>query len=377
MTKNTPEQASLDFLTTLRSQYEYALIEANTKAGYFREQLAHVNALLLNQLLPSGQVQPLQAQGDSVAPVLALNLQIAALAERSTPLSLTEAQASPAATSNASISKPRPQKRTFIKAISKTEKPKSKRNSLALLPVYQGLQKREAIAKVLNAERNQEVTIDGVVQLLYGNLSAAEHKAERLRMKTALFQGVKQGMWRKATTPSSYFVGSLKGQGRKVTQEKSATKLSKAITTSAPAKSIQLATPKQAKKVSSKSSAKVSNVRAATALGKRNSLALLPEFAGLKKLDAIRLVLEKHPGEVLHQDTIIKLLYGDLSFKDLKEERVRIKTALLTGVKNKRWEKSPIPSSYFLSAETVQSKPKTPIKTVRSRSSAKARRSQK
>jgi hypothetical protein len=43
--------AITDFLITLKSQYEQALSEVETKASHLREQLSHVNALLLNQLL--------------------------------------------------------------------------------------------------------------------------------------------------------------------------------------------------------------------------------------------------------------------------------------------------------------------------------------
>jgi hypothetical protein len=43
-----------DSLIALKSQYERSL----TEASHLREQLSHVNALLLNQLLPSNGVAP-------------------------------------------------------------------------------------------------------------------------------------------------------------------------------------------------------------------------------------------------------------------------------------------------------------------------------
>jgi hypothetical protein len=407
MTANTSEQTSLDLLISLKSQYEYALTEANSKSVYLREQLAHVNALLLNQLLPSNQLQPLQTKVDT-APTLALSAQIEALGDQSVFPSLTVAEPV-LAINNARASKSRAQKQTSTKATPKSAKanskrnvvggpdrptatarpPKrekiaaSKRNSLTPLPTYQGLRKLDAIAQVLEAERNQEVTIDSVVQSLYGNLSAAEHKAERLRMKTALFQGVQKGFWQKsATTPSSYFTGSLKGQGRKTAKGGTAAKSSKEIPTSGTTQTSQAIDSKTVKSVAqrgakaSKAAAKPKAATTTTAK-KRNSLPLLPAYAAMKKLDAIGIVLEKNRNEVLHHDTIIQMLYGDLSLADLKAERVRIKTALLTGVKDKRWEKSPLPSSYVLRSGTAASKPKSSIKTVKARSSAKARLSKK
>jgi hypothetical protein len=381
MTANTPEQTSLDLLISLKSQYEYALTEANSKSGYLREQLSHVNALLLNQLLPTRSLKPLLPRVDSIAPTLAISAPIEPVEDQpvSTPsLTVTEPISVP---NNVPVSKPRTQKRTASKSIPKAEKAStSKRNSLTPLLAYQGLKKLDAIAQVLEAARNQEITIDSVVQTLYGNLSAAEHKAERLRMKTALFQGVQKGMWKKATTPSCYFIGSLKGQSRPTAKGAKAAKASKAIATPVVTEPVQLKPSKPSKPKQAKA-AQVSKAKLATTApgSKRKSLPFLTAYAGMKKLDAIEIVLKKNPGEVLHHDTIIKVLYGDLSLEDLKDERVRIKTALLKGVKDGRWAKSSTPSSYFLKSETAASKSKaaTSIKTMKPRSSAKARPSKK
>jgi hypothetical protein len=333
MTENTSEQTSLDLLITLKSQYEYALTEANAKAVYLREQLAHVNALLINQLIPSSG-QPVQTHVTDSAPTLALSAQVETFSsDFPTQLSSLEVAEPILVTSDAPVSKPRTQKRAASKASPKSAKLSGKRNSLPLLPAYQGLRKLDAIAQVLKAEAGQEVTIDSVVQRLYGDLSAAAHKAERLRMKTAMFQGVKKGFWQKATTPSSYLVASAKRKnaGRRTAKAEEAIALTPA------------SLPNKAK-------AKPGPTAGAS---KRNSLPLLPIYKDMKKLDAIGVVLENYRGEVLHHDTIIQMLYGDLSPTELKAERVRIKTALLTGVKNKRWEKAPKPSSYFLRSESA------------------------
>jgi hypothetical protein len=375
MTANTPEQTSLDLLISLKSQYEFALTEASSKAVYLREQLAHVNALLLNQLLPSSPLKPLQAQVEAIPP-LAVSAQIETVKEKPvlTPSTVTESISTP---DSATVSKPPAQKRPSTKGASKGEKVASKRNSLPLLPAYQGLLKLDAIAQALEAEREREVSIDAVVQTLYGNLSAAEHKAERLRMKTALFQGVKKGLWQKSSTPSHYFIGSLTGQGRKTAKGSSTAKSNKEIATLDTTEVVPASNPPKTSSVSpSPRGSKAKSPKPGTT-SKRNSLPLLPEYAAMKKLDAIAMVLEKNRGEVLHHDTIIQMLYGDLSLADLKDERVRIKTALLTGVKNKRWQKSPIPSSYLLKSGSAASISKSPIKTVKPRSSAKARSAKK
>jgi outer membrane biosynthesis protein TonB len=80
----------------------------------------------------------------------------------------------------------------------------------------------------------------------------------------------------------------------------------------------------------------------------------------MTKLDAIATVLEQNLGEVLHQDTIIQMLYGDLSLEELKKERVRMDTLLRNGVKNNKWKKAPVPASYVLEATAAGAKPKRP-----------------
>jgi hypothetical protein len=92
---------------------------------------------------------------------------------------------------------------------------------------------------------------------------------------------------------------------------------------------------------------------------KRISLMVLPAYEGLTKLDAIATVLEKNLGEMLHQDTIIQMLYGDLSLEDLKKERVRMDTCLRNGVKVHKWKKAPVAARYVLESAAA-GKPKRP-----------------
>jgi hypothetical protein len=99
---------------------------------------------------------------------------------------------------------------------------------------------------------------------------------------------------------------------------------------------------------------------APAAAKKRDSLTVLPAFEGMTKLDAIAKVLEQNLGEVLHQDTIIQMLYGDLSLEELKKERVRMDTCLRNGVKANKWKKAPVPASYVLEAPAASAKPKRP-----------------
>jgi hypothetical protein len=74
----------------------------------------------------------------------------------------------------------------------------------------------------------------------------------------------------------------------------------------------------------------------------------------MMKLDAIAAVLGQNLGEVLHQDTIIQMLCGNLSLEDLKKERVRMDACLRNGMKIYKWKKAPVAASYVLEASATK-----------------------
>jgi hypothetical protein len=303
-----------DSLIALKTQYERSLTEANTKASHLREQLSHVNALLLNQLLQGNGVVPQQTQSaadvpvEAIAPAPAKFLAISPAAEASTPIPKTKATLKPKAAPEPSLVS-------------------GKRNPRPLLPAYQGLTRLEAISQLLQTTPGQDVTTEQVSERLFGKLSAAELKVERKSLNTQMYQGVVRKLWQKGTAPGSFTISAL-------TSSKSAQPTFKApvMKANAPVK----------------------------ATAKRKSLTLLPAYAELSKGDAIAQVLGQYPGEVLHHDTIIQTLYGDLSLEELKAERTRIKTALLTGVKDGKWQKASVPSIYFLGDTAEGAKRKRP-----------------
>jgi hypothetical protein len=303
-----------DSLIALKSQYEQALTNTDTKAILLREQLSHVNALLLNQLVPT------KAHIKSAEPALILEEADAQVERLALASAVIEAPAS-------DTPKPKKANTRKPKATAEPALASGKRSTRQLLPAYRGLKRLEAIAQLLQTTSGQGVTADQVSEGLFGPLSAVDHKAERKSLNTQLYKGQSLNLWQKGTAPGTFMIGA-----------------------STPSESAQL-TPK----------ARTPKAKApATTSAKRKSLPLLPTYAELSKGDAIAQILGQHPGEVLHHDTIIQTLYGDLSPEDLKEERVRIKTALTTGVKAGKWKKAPVPSSYFLGELEAGAKPKRP-----------------
>jgi hypothetical protein len=314
MPRSIPAQDLTDSLIALKSQYERSLSQATTNASHLREQLSHVNALLLDRLLPSNRVAPQQTQSGSDVPVEAI-----------APSSAQTLADSPAAEAPAS-DRPKP-KTSDHKPKAAPEAEPGKRNPRPLLPAYRGMTRLEAIAQVLQTTPGQDVTTEQVSERLFGKLSAAEHKAERKSLNTQLYKGHILKLWQK---------GAVRGTFR---VEAPTTNNSTRPTPKAPATKAK---------------------SPATTAAKRKSLTLLPAYAELSKGDAIAQVLTAASGEVLHHDTIIQTLYGDLSPEEFKAERTRIKTALLTGVKDGKWKKAFEPSSYFIKAPATAAKPKRP-----------------
>jgi hypothetical protein len=304
-----------DSLIALKTQYERSLTEATTKASHLREQLSHVNALLLNHLLPSNGVVPQLAQGAVEVSVI----------ETIAPASAQSVAASPAAEAPVS-DRPKPKASPRkAKATAEEALASGKRSTRPLLPAYRGLTRLEAIAQLLQTTPGQDVTTDQVSEGLFGKLSAADHTAERKSLNTQTYQGVVRELWQKGTKTGTFLASA-----------------------SAPSKSAE----------STKAPATEAQAPATTA-SKRKSLTLLPAYAELSKGEAIAQVLTAASGEVLHHDTIIQTLYGDLSPEVLKEERIRIKTALLTGVRDGKWQKASVPSSYFIKTTVASPKAKS------------------
>jgi hypothetical protein len=344
MTVSSPEQTLVNNLITLKTQYEQALTEADTVSAHYREQLSHVNALLLNQIGSANGLAPFQTHIKSAEPILDA---IAALQESTDINRLTLAPAktiaevSPTPTEIA----PKPkQAKAQIKA--QTSPAVGGRTPRELLPIHQGLKRLDAIAKVFQDHQGQEVTIDTLTEQLFGNLSTEAHKAERLKLRTLLYQGEQRGLWTKGDAASTYVIKtSGQATAKTVAQPKAkATKVAAKVAAKAADTRAQAKAPKAAPVL--------------TTTKKRISLPLLSSFDGMTKLEAITSVLEKNRGEILHHDTIIQSLYGDLDLEELKAERVRIKTALLGGVKNEKWQKASVASSYFLPEASAGAKSK-------------------
>ena len=127
-----------------------------------------------------------------------------------------------------------PAKRSTTKAKATKLQSSKVRNSLPLQQAFKGLQKHEAITAVLEKHRGTALHQDAIIEMLYGQLSPEEFKAERPRTKTALQAGVKTKKWQKSRKPACFQLPkTTKPAATKKTEPKA--KVSKTVAEKAPA----------------------------------------------------------------------------------------------------------------------------------------------
>lgn len=352
MTEKTSNQSLVDNLVALKAQYENELTEAGSKATYYKDQLVHLNALLLDRLLPSQELRTVQPQIEKPAPALVA----------------TTSDESP----NDRPSLPPASKKTLSTAKTDSQAPAS-RVSLPFLPKYQGKKKLEAIGEVMQSYVGEVLHQDTIIQLLFGDLSPAALKTERLRMKTALLQGVKKGFWSKAPKPSSYILKASKAKSESTAtsaaKPKAAPKAAAAKRKVAPAKSASPVRQGKAPRPAAKASKPVAKrtpargraAKANQAPGQspRIILPMNSDFTGLSKIEAVEKVMAENAGKPVHIDTIIDRLFGTLSSAEAKAEKGRMKDVMNRGRDRKLWNKAPAPLSFVMTASSAGSAPKS------------------
>ena len=321
-------------LTELRRQYEKIVAQSTYQIAEAKAQLDHIDALLVDGLLQKEERPEVAVE---MSP-LELSTLVSAVETAFVPSELS-AVTPPAPT-------PAPTAKARAKTTPQAESLQADRTPRQLQPAYEGLTRFDAIAQALQTTAGQEMKIDTLAEKLFGELSAAERKIERKRLNTLLYNGEKKGLWQKGQSPSSYLMTKSK------------------------AAEMQHAAAEVAKPEAPTASASIPETTVATSTSSRGSLSLLPEFAGMNKLEALSKVLNDQAGHVLHQDSIIQLLYGDLSPEVIKKETRKLRASLFQGVNKGLWQRAPKqPSSYLMKA----SKSRKAKDTIESSSSAPAK----
>ena len=286
-------------LLELRRHYESIIDSSKSQGTDVSELLQHIDELLLSELIRTQALNVSQAQPTPQNPS----------ALPSAPPAVSTESATPSKTDSESITK--------VKSPPETT---SDRTPRELQPAYAGLKRFDAITQALQKTPSQEVTTNRLIEELFGSLSPSEQKSEQKRLNTLLYNGEKKGLWQKGTAPSSYQIS-------KTSAIKTAPKPTAEPTTS----TAEPPAPTQS-----------------SATTRAGQLQLLPEFEGMSKLTAISKVLSDHAGQVLHQDRIIELLYGELSPEVLKAETKKLRASLFQGASRGLWDKAPRQLSSYL-----------------------------
>jgi hypothetical protein len=313
-------------LIELRRHYENIVSQSEYQVAQAKEQLAHIDAQLVNGIL---QAQELPVLETTISPTLKPASPIPVLSAQA-EASETRTELEPDEDVEDFLARAKP---SSSRKAAPAAAPVAQGNRIPrpLLPAYQGLKRLEAIAQVLQSTPSQEVTIDSLSQALFGDLIASDRALERKRLYTLLYQGEKRGLWEKGKSPYSYLMGDSK-----TTEDLQTTP--------------QVSEPESAASVAKTSSAIAPHQESATRRG-QDSLSLLPAYAGMNKLEAIAQVLTEQSGYILHQDTLFQLLYGEVSPEVLSKESKRMRASLFQGVTKGLWEKaSNRPSSYLVKA---------------------------
>jgi hypothetical protein len=349
-------------LVELRKYYQRIVAQAELSAADANNQIAHIDALLVNGLMESHV--PTVAIALSEPPSLALAPAVAAELESHEPASEIETLEVKQKGNAKTLRQPKP------KGVERS----TQKREISLLPAYAGLNKLEAITKVLNEQAGQVLHQDTITQLLYGDLSPEEITEARRKMKASLYQGTTKELWQKAPKErSSYWVPSVSGK-----QPQKTTEVASAIPTTVTPSPTAQGPERKGNQRKSKAMASSTPTKSPSR-GRAQILALPTEYEGLSKIDAVSKVLQETPGQVVHIDAIIAKLYGTLSPEALAAERVRMKDVIKRGIERKLWQKAPgIPSSIVLveasanSAGPVEPKPtaRKPRGSVTSKSKA-------
>ncbi|NCJ08364.1 hypothetical protein GS597_17995 [Synechococcales cyanobacterium C] len=217
MAPDTPPGSFVDKLLALRGHYQSLVATHEYQANHAREQLNHINALLVEQwvpteLTPSAEVplkkpEPLSLQGTLPANPRSLEAQVSA-SESLQPQPLPTPEPTPQSTQKKRAGAKRPKPTSSQTPPSPpTQDPKI---ILPMRPAYVGLSKIDAVAKVMQERAGKILHVDDIIFELFGELDAADLKAERVRTKNVMIRGVNVGRWVKVkNVPSSYVVDTV------------------------------------------------------------------------------------------------------------------------------------------------------------------------
>ena len=320
-------QQFVQSLVDMRSQC-HAQLEANQRqAAHAREQLIHVNALLADQVilppmehsfeLPTTAIegQPQQAISGTAVPEPESFSQIEAEAQQQ-PQIEAEAQ------------QPQTEVDETPLEVEETSDDAARSPSAIKTPMkaeYQHLTKIQAVEKLLRENQGKILTVEYIIWSLYGDMDVEAVKAEKPRIYDTLGQGMDKGMWEKVPDQPACYTYKL-----------------------------SLVEPKADSESTTTSRLPVSSRRRPSRRGKSDDM--LPRYNHLSLTAAVEVVVNEHPGEVITTEKVAKVLYGeDIDGRALIKAKDRIGKTLWGGATQGRWQRIPGRlGCYTLSLKTLK-----------------------
>ena len=245
-------------LLELKTHYQETLAKLEAQASQLKTKITSLDALIDDPLLGSDILSILQGEADSIeseAPdsTVANTVEPKAKSKKSTQKSASkkkstppkkpastaktmekvkpevDAEATPKKTAQkASPSSGKRKSSTPKKAVSQaTAKKKSQKKTssssssvLTMNKPYDQMKKIDAITQIMQENPGKVMHYDDLIVRLFGELSKDDQKAERGRIKAAMYQGAKNNLWKKANVPMCYIYDpSLKAESKATTSK--------------------------------------------------------------------------------------------------------------------------------------------------------------
>jgi hypothetical protein len=190
-------------------------------------------------------------------------------------------------------------------------------SEVELLSQYQGMNRIEALSKVLTAHIGTVLHLDFIVWELYGELEPLQFKVIKSRVGSSLTQGVEQNRWaRVPDSPGCYTLDlSL----------------------------VEEASSKSSKQPGASSSSK----RNSAPPSRQLSAPMLPPYQGHSLFWAVTTFLQENQGKVLSVDDVIKGLFGEVEPRRIGQVRQVVSNRLSKGKVEGRFTSVPGPKGHY------------------------------
>jgi hypothetical protein len=322
MTLESSTSPFVEQLIAQKDHYQAQVDQYERQASLARQQLTHINALLLDQFLPASDASPIAiaATRQETYPPALMSATAAIAPGLTEPATNVNQILNGSTVAEPSIQPSKPRRTAKAKPSGNRKQPRPQ-TKLPLLAPYAHLSKIDAVGQVLQEQRGSDLNTETIIQVLYGDLSAADLKAERTRMRATLNHGTRKKLWNRLAKRGGRY--SLDKPAANKGQTKAKSSRSALSSRSESQKSVQ---PKS--KPASRQTGKKSAPGKAKAVGQ-------------SLMEKVISVMQAHPGKVMTSEAVAQIIFGSLPSREWAAVRKRISGIFSQGVRQKKWQRLP------------------------------------